>query len=64
MSEQAKMELKLGVITVLITVMGSLTATVWYSAQLAHKVEMNAEHLRQIDAKIAKITELIIKEKR
>ena len=64
MSEKTKAELRVAIATILITVTGSLIATVWYSAQLAHRVAVNTDHLKRIDKKIEKMAEIILKEKK
>ena len=60
MSERTKAELRLGIVTVLIAIAGSLAGTIWYSASVVSQVEANTRHLERIDAKIQKLTEYLL----
>ena len=65
MSDKTKYEIKLSIISILITLAGSIMGTIWMSAKLAHQVEVNTEHLRKVDEKITTIaTHLLEKERK
>ena len=64
MSEKAKWELKLSAISILIALAGSIAGTIWASSKIAHQVEVNTKHLDDIDGKIEKLSEILLKEKR
>ena len=63
MSNQTKLELKISALTILLSIAGSVGATIWWAATIQNQILANAEEIRIIHGKIEKITEIIIKEK-
>jgi len=61
MSERAKHEFRVGIITIIITIGGSLITTVWWTAKMASQIEDNAEDIHRIEKKIDKITSYLFK---
>ena len=62
MSESVKKEVQLGIITILLTIMGSIISTVWFTAKIANQVETNSRDIKRIDTKVQKITQYLLDE--
>ena len=55
------MELSIGAITIILSILGSLLGTVWYASRVAAHVENNTQAIHKLDRKIGKLTQEIIK---
>jgi len=58
---QKQMELSIGAITIILSILGSLLGTVWYASSIATHVENNTQAIHKLDGKIGKLTQEIIK---
>jgi hypothetical protein len=61
MSQQMKWELKLGLMTIIISLVGSMLWTTWYAASLASQIEDNQRAIMKIDHRITELTREVIR---
>ena len=64
MSQQARWELKIGAITIALSILGSMLGTVWYAAQISQQVESNRKAIEDLSDRMVELTKIIVKEKR
>ena len=55
-----QLELSIGALTIILSILGSLLGTVWYASSIATSVEKNTETIQEINGKIEKLTIEII----
>ena len=63
MSKEDK-DLRVGVVSILVTIFLSLLGTIWYTAEVFHQVEVNTEHLYKVDMKLMEMSKIIFKDKK
>jgi hypothetical protein len=56
-----KWELKLGAMTIIISLVGSMLWTTWYAASLANQIESNQQAIMRIDHRITELTREVIR---
>ena len=62
MSQQAKWEFSIGVATILLSMLGSLTGSVWYAAKMSHQIEANRQAIESLDNRIVELSKIILKD--
>ena len=61
MSNKQKWELKLGAITIVLSILGSVLWTTWYAASLASQIESNHKAIMLIDHRLTELTREVIR---
>ena len=64
MSRENRISTVIGVTTILLSVFASMVGVLWYTAQIAYQIEVNSKNIEANSAKIGKLTEIIIKERK
>ena len=61
MSQQQRWEMKLGAVTIVISLLGSILWTTWYAASLASQIEDNQRAIMRIDHRITELAREMIR---
>ena len=61
MSQELKFELKMGALTLIISLLGSILWTTWYAASLASQIEANQQAIMRIEHRITELTREVIR---
>ncbi|OYT57759.1 MAG: hypothetical protein B6U76_00185 [Desulfurococcales archaeon ex4484_217_2] len=68
MSEQAKMEIKLGAMSIVLSITISLIGTIWYAGskfgEIDSRLDQYQESITDLNKKVMEITKILIEDKR